>query len=74
MSVVITTGDKSKEYFLNQIGSVCCSGGGTNGSGLYLSDGKIIDGNGKDVTDEVDNILAATISVGDMIVDYEEKE
>ena len=72
MSVVISTGDKTKEYFLNQVGSVHCSG--TIGSGLYLSDGKIIDGNGKDVTEAVDTILAESTVVGDMIVEYGESE
>ena len=71
MSVVIKTGDKSKEYFLNQVGSVCC-GGGTVGSGLYLSDGKIVDGNGKDVTEALDIILAESTVPGDMIVEYGE--
>lgn len=71
MSVVISTGDKTKEYFLNQVGSVCC-GGGANGSGLYLSDGKIVDGNGKDVTEALDIILAESSVPGDMIVEYGE--
>ena len=73
MSVVITTGDKSKEYFLNQVGNVCCGGGGSGsgGSGLYLGDGKIVDGDGKDVTKTVDTILAASVVVGDVIIDFE---
>lgn len=71
MSVVITTGDKTKEYFLNQVGSVCC-GGGTTSSGLYLVDGKIVDGNGNDVTEALDGILAENIAPGDMIVEFKE--
>ena len=72
MSVVISCGGKTKEYFLNQIGSVCCGGTGTNASGLYLVDGKIVDGSGNDVTTELDTILAESTVVGDMIVEYEE--
>ena len=73
MSVVITCGDKSKEYFLNQVGSVCCGGGSVaNGSGLYLVDGKIVDVNGNDVTETLDTILADSTVPGDMIIEYEE--
>lgn len=72
MSVVIKTGDRSKEYFLNQVGSVCCGGGGANDSGLYLVDGKIVDGNGNDVTGAIDTILAESTVPGDMIVDFGE--
>ena len=71
MSIVITTGDKSKEYFLNQVGSVCCGGnGGTTSNGLYLVDGKIVDGNANDVTETLDTILAESTVAGDMIIDY----
>lgn len=74
MSVVITTGDKTKEYFLNQVGSVCCGGGGeTIESGLYLVDGKIVDGNGNDVTETLDTILAESTVPGDMIIDFGEE-
>lgn len=71
MSVVITCAGKTKEYFLNPIGSVH-SGVGTNSSGLYLSDGKIVDSDGNDVTAALDTVLAESTVVGDMIVEYEE--
>jgi hypothetical protein len=71
MSIVIKTSGKTKEYFLNQVGNVCC-GSGANGSGLYLSDGKVIDGNGVDVTDKLDLILTESIVPGDMIIEFEE--
>ena len=70
MSVVITTGDKTKEYFLNQVGSVCCGSSGTVDSGLYLKDGKIVDGDGNDITEQLDTILAESITTGDVVIDY----
>lgn len=70
MSIVIKSENQSKEYNLDQISSIGCGSG--NGSGLYLGDGKIIDGDGSDVTAEVDTILAKSIAEGDMIVDFEE--
>ena len=74
MSVVIKTGDKSKEYFLNQVSSVCCGGGSELvESGLYLVDGKIVDGSGNDVTETIDTILAESVVPGDMIIDYGEE-
>ena len=71
MSIVIKSENQSKEYNLDQISSIGCAG--SNGSGLYLGDGKIIDGNGVDVTDKVDTILATTIAEGDMFVEFEEE-
>lgn len=71
MSIVIKTGDKSKEFFLNQVSSVCCGGNsGATSNGLYLVDGKIVDGNGNDVTETIDTILAESTVAGDMIIDY----
>lgn len=72
-SVTITYGDKTNKYQLNQIGHVCCGGGdGTaDDSGLYLVDGKIMDGGGNDVTAEIDAILGeSTVAIGDMIIDF----
>lgn len=73
-SVTITYGDKTNKYQLNQIGHVCCgSDGAADESGLYLVDGKIIDGGGNDVTAEIDAILGeSTVAIGDMIVDFTE--
>ena len=70
MSIVIKSENQSKEYNLDQISSIGCGSG--NGSGLYLGDGKIIDGNGVDVTAKLDTVLATTIAEGDMIVEFEE--
>ena len=74
-SVTITYGDKTDKHKLNQIGHVCCGGGdgAADDSGLYLVDGRIIDGNGNDVTEEIDTILGeSTVAVSDIIVDFTE--
>ena len=67
MSIVITCAGKVQEYFLSEVGNAGVGNGGGSGSvsGLRIANGRIMDGSGKDVTLELDNILGSSVTEGE---------